>query len=276
MPHALLALVAIRQPPRWLRAHHPSLPVSQTVASFAPILLAMMVVMLAICTSRINFIPSLLVGASAVLFYGLRVAFIQSRNMDSQRAVNLSAWRLEQQVGRDPLTGIANRVTLDTRLREALEEGHATGSYCSLLMIDIDYFKQFNDSLGHVAGDGCLVQVAEALSRSRVRAHDLVARYGGEEFAIVLFDADSEVAQDVARRLIDTIERLQIAHPACPLGRVSVSVGITTQSAHTPRDPMALLDEADRALYRAKSNGRNCYELASPAMRSASGTTWPG
>ena len=276
MPHALLALVAIRQPPRWLRAHHPSLPVSQTIASFAPILLSMMVVMLAISTSRINFIPSLLVGASAVLFYGLRVAFIQSRNMDSQRAVNLSAWRLEQQVGRDPLTGIANRVTLDTRLREALEEGHATGSYCSLLMIDIDYFKQFNDSLGHVAGDGCLVQVAEALSRSRVRAHDLVARYGGEEFAIVLFDADSEVAQDVARRLIDTIERLQIAHPACPLGRVSVSVGITTQSAHTPLDPMALLDEADRALYRAKSNGRNCYELASPAMRSASGTTWPG
>jgi diguanylate cyclase (GGDEF)-like protein len=235
----------------------------------------MMVVMLAISTSRINFIPSLLVGACAVLFYGLRVAFIQSRNMDNQRAVNLSAWRLEQQIGRDPLTGIANRATLDTRLREVLEEGHATGNHCSLLMIDIDYFKQYNDNLGHVAGDGCLVQVAEALSRSRVRARDLVARYGGEEFAIVLAEADTEAAQDVAHRLIDAIERLQIAHPGCPLGRVTVSVGIATQTQQTPLDPVALLDEADRALYRAKSNGRNRYEVGPPIMRSASGTTLP-
>lgn len=265
VPHALLVLVAIRQPPRWLRAYHPSLAASQTIASFAPILLSMMVVMLSISTSRINFVTSLLVGASAVLFYGLRMAFIQSRSMDRQRAVDLSAWRLEQQVGRDPLTGIANRVMLDTRLREALEEGRNTGSYCSLLMVDIDFFKQYNDSLGHIAGDACLVKVAEALSRSRVRAHDLVARYGGEEFAIVLADTRTEDAQDVARRLIDAIERLQIAHPGCPLGHVTVSIGIATQTEQTPRDPMILLDEADRALYHAKSNGRNRYELASLA-----------
>jgi len=263
VPHALLVLVAIRQPPRWLRAYHPSLAVSQTIASFAPILLSMMVVMLGISTSRINFVTSLLVGSSAVLFYGLRVAFIQSRSMDRQRAVYLSAWRLEQQVGRDPLTGIANRVTLDTRLREALEEGRTTGSYCSLLMIDIDFFKQYNDSLGHIAGDACLVKVAEALSRNRVRANDLVARYGGEEFAIVLADTGIEDAQDVARRLIDAIERLQIAHPGCQVGHVTVSIGIATQTQQTPMDPMVLLDEADRALYRAKSNGRNRYELAS-------------
>ncbi|GLQ95516.1 GGDEF domain-containing protein [Dyella acidisoli] len=262
IPHALLVLVAIRQPPRWLRAYHPSLAVSQTIASFAPILLSMMVVMLGISTSRINFVPSLLVGSSAVLFYGLRVAFIQSRSMDRQRAVDLSAWRLEQQVGRDPLTGIANRVTLDTRLKEALEDGRRTGSYCSLLMIDIDFFKQYNDSLGHIAGDACLVEVAGALSRSRVRAGDLVARYGGEEFVIVLVDTGAEAAQEVARRLIDAIERLQIAHPDCPLGYVTVSVGIATQTQQTQLDPIIFLDEADRALYRAKSKGRNRYELA--------------
>ena len=262
IPHALLIVVALRQPPRWLRSYHPSLAVSQTIASFAPILLSTMVVMLCISTSRINFVLSLLVGASAVLFYGLRVAFIQSRQIDHQRAIDQSAWRLEQQLGRDPLTGIANRATLDKGLREALEEGRRTGRFCSLLMIDIDYFKQYNDSLGHIAGDACLVQVASALSRSRVRGHDLVARYGGEEFAIVLIDTSQDMAQEVAHRLIAAIEHLQIAHPACPLGRLSISIGLAAQTERTPIDPVSMLAEADHALYRAKRNGRNRLEIA--------------
>ena len=262
IPHALLIVVALRQPPRWLRSYHPSLAVSQTIASFAPILLSTMVVMLCISTSRINFVLSLLVGASAVLFYGLRVAFIQSRQIDHQRAIDQSAWRLEQQVWRDPLTGIANRATLDKGLREALEEGRRTGRFCSLLMIDIDYFKQYNDSLGHIAGDACLVQVASALSRSRVRGHDLVARYGGEEFAIVLIDTSQDMAQEVAHRLIAAIEHLQIAHPACPLGRLSISIGLAAQTERTPIDPVSMLAEADHALYRAKRNGRNRLEIA--------------
>jgi len=262
IPHALLIVVALRQPPRWLRSYHPSLAVSQTIASFAPILLSTMVVMLCISTSRINFVLSLLVGASAVLFYGLRVAFIQSRQIDHLRAIDQSAWRLEQQVGRDPLTGIANRATLDKGLREALEEGRRTGRFCSLLMIDIDYFKQYNDSLGHIAGDACLVQVAGALSRSRVRGHDLVARYGGEEFAIVLIDTSQDMAQEVAHRLIAAIEHLQIAHPACPLGRLSISIGLAAQTERTPIDPVSMLAEADHALYRAKRNGRNRLEIA--------------
>lgn len=262
IPHALLVLVAIRQPPRWLRAYHPPLAVSQTIASFAPILLSMMVVMLGITSSRINFLPGLLVGCASVLFYGLRVAFIESRNMDMKRAVDLSALRLEQQVGRDPLTGIANRAALDTRLREALEEGQRSGSCCSLLMIDIDYFKQYNDSLGHLAGDACLVKVAYALSSSQVRARDLVARYGGEEFVVVLVDTAPERALEVARRLAASIERLQIAHPSDPHGWMTVSIGIATQSLDAPVDPMGLLEEADRALYVAKRKGRNRVEVA--------------
>jgi diguanylate cyclase (GGDEF)-like protein len=262
IPHALLAVVAMRQPVRWLRAYHPSLSVSQTIASFAPIILSMMVVMLGISISRISFIPGLVVACASVLFYGLRVAFIQSRNLDVQRAIDLSAMRLEQQVGRDPLTGIANRTMLDARLRSALEDARRTGHYCSLLMIDIDFFKQYNDSLGHIAGDACLVKVASALSTSHLRAHDLVARYGGEEFAVVLIDTPADAALDVARRLTAAIERLQIAHPLCPLGYVTVSVGIATQTSETPTDPIFLLDAADHALYRAKSRGRNCVEVA--------------
>ncbi len=269
IPYVLLMLVTLRQPPRLLRAYHPSLGVSQTIASFAPIMLSMMILMLGISVSRISFFPGVLAACVSVLFYGLRVAFIQSRHLDMQRAIDLSTWRLEQQVGRDPLTGIANRAMLDKRLRDTLEEGHRSSAYCSLLMIDIDFFKQYNDSLGHVAGDACLIKVACALSSSQLRLHDLVARYGGEEFVVVLADTSPEAAREVARRLISSIERLQIVHPVCPPGHVTVSVGIATQTRETPLDPTVLLDEADRALYRAKNNGRNRYEVAVHRLQGA-------
>jgi diguanylate cyclase (GGDEF)-like protein len=270
IPHALLALVAIGQPPRWLRAYHPSLAISQTIASFAPIILSTMVVMLGISISRISFVLGLLTGCASVLFYGLRVAFIQSRDMDIRRAVDLSTMRLEEQVGRDPLTGIANRAALDTRLREVLEEARRQGTCCSLLMIDIDFFKQYNDNLGHVAGDACLVRVALALSSSQLRARDLVARYGGEEFVVVLTDTSEESAMDVAHRLTSAIERLQIVHPSSPNGRVTVSIGIASQAADSAMDPLTLLDDADRALYVAKSKGRNRVEMTDAAMRGRS------
>ncbi|GGA15027.1 GGDEF domain-containing protein [Dyella caseinilytica] len=265
--YALLMLVTLRQPPRWLRAYHPTLSVSQTIASFAPMILSMMVVMLGISMSRISFLAGLVTACASVLFYGLRVAVIQSQHMDMQRAVDQSAWRLEQQVGRDPLTGIANRAALDTRLHEALEDGRRSGGYCSLLMIDIDFFKQYNDSLGHVAGDACLVKVACALSSSQLRPGDLVARYGGEEFVVVLANTPVETALEVARRLMASIERLQIVHASCPQGRITVSIGIGTQTANMRADALTLLEEADRALYAAKSSGRNCVVVASETTR---------
>ncbi|WP_233842069.1 GGDEF domain-containing protein [Dyella sp. 2HG41-7] len=265
IPYVMLIMVLMRQPPRLLRAYHPPLGVSQTIASFAPIMMSLMILMLGISVSRISFIPGVMAAGVSVVFYGLRVAIIQSRHLDMQRAVDLSTWRLEQQVGRDPLTGIANRAMLDTRLREALESGRKTGHYCSVLMIDIDFFKQYNDTLGHIAGDACLVRVAGALSSIQVRANDLVARYGGEEFAIVLDNTPADAAQDVAHRLITSIERLEIAHPNCPLGHVTVSIGIATQTQETSMDPTIILDEADRALYRAKSKGRNRLETADAA-----------
>ncbi|MBM7131683.1 GGDEF domain-containing protein [Dyella mobilis] len=267
IPYVLLVMVIVRPPPRWLRAYHPSLVASQTIASFAPIILTMMVVLLGISVSRISFGIGVFTACASVLFYGLRMALIQSQHVDMQRAVDQSAWRLEQQVGRDPLTGIANRAAMDTRLREALAEGRRTGGFCSLLMIDIDFFKQYNDSLGHVAGDACLVKVACALSSSQLRARDLVARFGGEEFVVVLADTPPETALEVARRLMASIERLQIVHPRCPQGRITVSIGIATQTTDMHVDPLVLLEEADRALYAAKSQGRNCVEVAGENTR---------
>jgi diguanylate cyclase (GGDEF)-like protein len=261
IPHALLALVAIRQPPRWLRVYHPSLAVSQTIASFAPIILSMMVVVLGFSVTRISFVLGLMTGCTSVLFYGLRVAFIQARYMDKQRAGDLSSLRLEQQVGRDALTGIANRVTLDTRLREAMQEGQRISHYCAVLMIDIDFFKQYNDSLGHIAGDACLVKVASVLS-SQLLARDSVARYGGEEFVVVLMDASAEAAVEAAKRMTGAIERLNIPHPLSPYERITVSIGIATQTSETSMDPVFMLEESDRALYMAKKNGRDRVEVA--------------
>ena len=262
IPYIVLTLVIVRQPPRLLRIYHPSLAISQTITFFAPVMASLIIILLGVSVSRINFMLGMLAASLSLIFYGLRVALIQSRDLDTQRALNQSTHRLQVQVGRDPLTGIANRTMLDTRLHEVLEEGRRSGSYCSLLMVDIDFFKQYNDSLGHVAGDACLVQVAAALSSTQLRAGDLVARYGGEEFAVVLADTSAAAALEVARRLIVTIERLQIAHPSCPCGHVTVSIGVATQNHDTPIDPVALLDEADRALYRAKSRGRNRCEAA--------------
>lgn len=264
IPYVVLAMVALRQPPHFLRLYRPSLSLSQTIISFAPIMLSLIVLMLGISVSRMSFTLGMVTASLSVIFYGLRVALIQSRHLDLQRAIDQNTQRLQIQLGRDPLTGIANRTTFDTRLREVLEEGLRTGRSCSLLMVDIDFFKQYNDSFGHVAGDGCLVKVAYALSSSQLRAGDLVARYGGEEFVVVLPDTPAEAALEVANRLVASIERLQIVHPSCPQGCVTVSIGITTQTRDTLIDPIALLDEADRALYRAKSNGRNRYEVAHP------------
>jgi diguanylate cyclase (GGDEF)-like protein len=221
----------------------------------------MTVVMLGFSMTRISFVVGLLTGCASVLFYGLRVAFIQARQMDMLRAGDLSSLRLEQQVGRDALTGIANRVTLDTRLREAMEEGQRTSHYCAVLMIDIDFFKQYNDSLGHIAGDACLVKVASVLS-SQLRARDSVARYGGEEFVVVLMDANAEAAVEAAKRMTGAIERLNIPHPLSPYERITVSIGIAMQAADTPMDPVFLLEESDRALYMAKKNGRDRVEVA--------------
>lgn len=262
LPYIALTLIVTRRPPRLLRKFRPSLRTSQTIAFFSPIMLSIGVLLLGISVSRLAFAPGVAVAALAVLYYGLRVAFIQRQHLDLQRAAQLDNESLQRQVGRDPLTGIANRTTLDTRLREALKEAMRTATSCSVLMIDIDYFKQFNDRQGHLAGDACLVSVAKALATSLFRNGDLVARYGGEEFAVVLPDTDGDAADAIAQRLILAVGRLHIPHDGSPLGELSISIGVATQPAGVAIDGANLLNAADRALYRAKTLGRNRYEVA--------------
>jgi diguanylate cyclase (GGDEF)-like protein len=189
---------------------------------------------------------------------------LMEMNLELQRLTNV-----------DGLTGLGNRryfdEFLDTEWRQALRAGEPI----SLLMIDIDFFKQFNDSHGHVLGDACLVEVATALAEALPAQTATVARYGGEEFAVVLPGTTADAAHAIARRLLAAIEQRQIPHPSSPLGVVTVSIGITTCPA-TAYAAINLLQQADAALYRAKRNGRNCCAHAQDAAQEMQGVATPG
>ncbi|MDT8999241.1 diguanylate cyclase [Paucibacter sp. APW11] len=174
---------------------------------------------------------------------------------------------LRQMSMKDGLTGIANRRAFDERLSIEWRRGLRQGLPLSLLMIDIDHFKQFNDHYGHLEGDRCIKLVAQALAAEAARAGDLVARYGGEEFAVLLPDSDAEAAARMAQACIDALNRLALPHersPAAPL--VSISVGHSTVQVAPDSTPEQLVAEADQALYRAKRAGRN-QAVAFDALR---------
>jgi diguanylate cyclase (GGDEF)-like protein/PAS domain S-box-containing protein len=166
--------------------------------------------------------------------------------------------RLRELSATDGLTLLANRRSFD----EALERGwhHATrhGEPVSLIMIDIDHFKPYNDIYGHGAGDRCLQQVATAIAAGVRHEGALVARYGGEEFAVILPRTDAASAREIAEGLRRRVEALGIAHSGNPLGsRITISVGISTRTPPQTADFEDLMQSADQALYRAKEGGRN-------------------
>jgi diguanylate cyclase (GGDEF)-like protein len=152
----------------------------------------------------------------------------------------------------DALTGLANRRAFDQRLAEELSRVARHDVPLSLLVVDIDHFKSYNDHYGHPAGDACLRQVAEALRECAARPIDLVARLGGEEFALLLPHLDGADAVQVGERCLQAVEAAAIAHAGSPVApRVTVSVGVA-QSTQLEGDGAALLAAADAALYAAK------------------------
>ncbi|MGL6005663.1 membrane-associated sensor domain-containing protein [Aeromonas sobria] len=175
---------------------------------------------------------------------------------------NLTLLRqLDQLAKQDPLTGVANRRHFNIELERALAHSQESGAPLSLILIDVDYFKRFNDHYGHQVGDMCLKEVAQALKRSVRTPSDLVARYGGEEFVLLLPNTDSEAATAVAQRLQDGLASLQLEHLASDVAPwVTVSQGIA--SIVSGEGASQLLERADRALYRAKESGRNQFCVA--------------
>ncbi|MBB5321961.1 diguanylate cyclase domain-containing protein [Marinobacter oulmenensis] len=155
----------------------------------------------------------------------------------------------------DPLTGILNRRALDQDLRAAIAEYRAHGQLFSLVLCDIDYFKQYNDALGHPQGDRALKDVVNAIAGA-LRPGDTLYRYGGEEIAILLAGADREQGQRIAERVLERVRALGIAHPEGIGGILTASAGIALVSDSGP-DAEAIIAMADRQLYQAKQSGRD-------------------
>lgn len=159
---------------------------------------------------------------------------------------------------RDSLTGVANRRMFDTLYPVEWAKARATGEPLSLVVIDIDYFKQYNDHYGHVQGDDCLRRVAQALDAGAWRSRDLCARLGGEEFVLLLPATDVDAARNVAERCRKLLAQQEIAHARSGVGRlVTISMGVGTIVPGNGDEPEVFLDRIDRRLYQAKSEGRD-------------------
>lgn len=177
---------------------------------------------------------------------------------------------LQLQSCQDGLTGIANRRHFEDMLHNNWRRSLRDQQPLSLILLDVDHFKAFNDLYGHQAGDACLKRVAQTLSLSLSRPGDVASRYGGEEFAIILADTDLCGALRVAGTIRDNIEGLGIPHEqSVTAAVVTVSLGVASVVASADSGPEGLLAEADAALYQAKGLGRNRIESAVPHRRRA-------
>lgn len=160
----------------------------------------------------------------------------------------------------DPLTGLPNRRRFDDMLAVEWARACRTGTPLTVMIIDLDYFKPYNDTLGHQAGDECLREISAILQERVRRAGELVARYGGEEFMVVASDANLERAQQFAESIRAGIADAAIAHPTAALGIVTASIGVVARVPQRGEQSDRFVTEADEALYRAKQAGRNRVE----------------
>ena len=175
----------------------------------------------------------------------------------SQRAQYAQSLDMRQLLSTDSMTGIANRRRFDMALEREWRRCRRAGTPMSLLMIDVDHFKAYNDHCGHPQGDACLRQLAQLLVDTVGRPGDIVARYGGEEFVVLLPDVGAAGALAVANKLAAALRHADIFHPRSPAGpRMTISIGAAT-AKNLSGEPASLVEFADRLLYAAKGAGRN-------------------
>ncbi len=172
---------------------------------------------------------------------------ITKRKLAEEQAEHLSR--------HDPLTGLANRRYFNEFLNGEMRRSIRDGSMIGLVLIDVDYFKDYNDELGHLAGDQCLIKVAQALQTFSRRPSDLAARLGGDEFALIMGHTDSAESQLIADAITRAIANLKLIFGGSR--QVTVSVGVAVVIPNQQQTAEFLFQEADKALYRAKSAGRN-------------------
>jgi diguanylate cyclase (GGDEF)-like protein len=239
-------------------------PIARSISSSSPVLLTFSILALAgLVASNAGHVRIGIVAATvALVCYIVQAIVLQAKYLAARSTLmtaNAELALVNQTLARlstiDGLTGIANRRAFDERLGEEINTARRYGHSLSLLLIDIDFFKSYNDTYGHVAGDDCLRRVATTLSKHLPRSLDVVARYGGEEFAVILPDTTPAGAQAVGEMLCAAVRDLQIVHDTGTGPFLTISLGQHTYV--TAKDAGVLVEHADRALYEAKQNGRN-------------------
>ena len=183
--------------------------------------------------------------------------------VELNRALFSANERLKELSSLDGLTGISNRRGFDERLEEEWNRGRRSVTPLSLILLDIDFFKFYNDTYGHLAGDECLISVANSFKKTLHRPADSLARYGGEEFAVILPETNEEGALKIAEDLRKAAESMGLQHETSKVAdHVTVSLGSATMIPSEGSAPSDLIDAADKALYRAKEEGRNRVKAA--------------
>lgn len=185
---------------------------------------------------------------------------ITERKKTEEKLLSLQK-ELEVLSFKDGLTNIANRRRFDSSFELEWERARDARLPLSVLLLDVDFFKQYNDLYGHSQGDNCLVEIAQTLSLALDGPRDLVARYGGEEFVVLLPDADAAVARKVAERCQRLLQKKSIVHALSPHGRrITVSIGAGTVMPNGQADRAGFIKAVDQQLYAAKNNGRDRLE----------------
>jgi diguanylate cyclase (GGDEF)-like protein len=198
--------------------------------------------------SEINLFYQLAGQAAIAIHQSELYQQLQKANQELQRLASL-----------DGLTQVANRRCFDERLQVEWQRLARQQAPLSLILCDVDCFKLYNDTQGHLAGDEALIHVAKAISQAVKRSADLVARYGGEEFAVILPNTNVAGAIAVAKTIQNNISTLQLPHPNSPVSEfITLSLGVATVNPDHQSSPATLIATADRALYQAKAQGRNC------------------
>ena len=201
--------------------------------------------------------------------YRARVKHLTRRQIQLEAMVAARTHELEDSNAKlaelsstDGLTGINNRRGFDAALESEWRRAARNGYTLALAMLDVDHFKAYNDHYGHQAGDQCLRAVADLIASHGRRTSDLVARYGGEEFVLLAAATDADKAMAIARGICEELAQLALPHAKSPYGVVTISIGVATALPDESGNWTSLIEKSDRALYRAKQDGRNRAHLA--------------
>ncbi|GGG20640.1 sensor domain-containing diguanylate cyclase [Paenibacillus abyssi] len=208
----------------------------------------------------------MMITITKIKFNAEEAAMVVARDITYQKQAERMVREMNQKLKeislKDGLTDIPNRRWMDEYLGSAWKRAEQSKSVFSILLIDIDFFKLYNDAYGHLTGDKCLIEVATCIKNSFSRPSDFVARYGGEEFAVFLPDTEQAEALELAEKIRTAVESLNIAHSCSPISDiVTISLGIYSVFPTKQMSALEAFSYADLALYKSKQNGRNCTSV---------------